>query len=166
MKRSLLLLAAVLLPATAHARTCQEERVPYATDSVITFCLSSYDSANADDNKKVSLKVDATFAAGDIVQSIDGGAESNIDTLPTDEGKCYTQPISVAESTGKAGYIDYVDQDSTRVWIDHCIHYRTFGHASSFYGAANIDLIENQDASDVLDAHGGSGASNGISRDP
>lgn len=130
---------AICFASYALAGTCDQIAIPYATDSVVKFCLKTYDSGAAD-NAKLSLQTGATFASGDVVVQTDTGTAANIGTLPTDRGKCYTQPISIAESTGKLVEITYVDQTSPRLWVDYCIQARTSGHASAFYPTPGVDV--------------------------
>lgn len=133
---------------SAHAANCQKVVVPYATASTINICLSKYDSTNADDNEKVSLKADATFSAGDVKIQTDAGGEGNVATLPTDRGTCYSQPLSVGETTGQRFYLTYIDQDSTQVWVAHCVEGYTFGNASAFYPTADVNVVSASDTAE------------------
>jgi hypothetical protein len=125
----------------ASAGTCEQIVIPYATDSVVKFCLKTYDSGETDDNKKLSLQAAATFEAGDVKVQTDTATEGNAGTLPTDRGTCYTQPISIAESTGKLVEIRYVDQTDPAVWTPYCIQARTAGHSSAFYPTPGVDVV-------------------------
>lgn len=115
------IIAALGIAAVASASPCQYRELQYGTTNVFTVCLKKYDSTQVDDNEKIALKTDATFSAGDVKISTSGGAETNIGTLPSDSGSCYTQIVSAAEATGSRFYITYTDQDSTQVWIATCV---------------------------------------------
>jgi len=54
------------------------------TAKAITFSLFEVDG--------VDLRIDATFAVGDVTISKDGGAEGNTTNLPVDEGKGRSSP--------------------------------------------------------------------------
>jgi len=81
----------------------------------------------------IDLEPAATFAAGDIKISKDGGAEANITNLPTDEGQGYRLILTVAELTASRVRISIVDQTATKVWLDISIMVETYGHASAMH---------------------------------
>lgn len=145
LKPILALVALLSMPLQARANDCTQAVVPYATASTIPFCLKKYDSTNADDNEKVGLKTDATFSAGDVKINLNAAGtwagETNIATLPTDRGNCYSIPLSTGETTGLEGYITIVDQDSTQVWVAACIRFFTSGNAAAFYPTLDANVI-------------------------
>jgi len=79
----------------------------------------------------VDLKVDATFAAGDVKVRKDNGAEANIGTLPTDRGNTYSQPLAIAELQAARTIITYIDQTAPKAWMDKAVIVETYGHASA-----------------------------------
>lgn len=144
MNRLLKILAWILFwGGTAFASgPCQEFVVPYNTASTVSVCLKKYDSSASNDNEKMALKTDITFAAGEVKVNLDHGGEANIGTLPSDRGSCYDFPLSTSETSGKEGYVTFIDASSPKVWIDGCIEYRTYGNASAFYTLPNVSVAQ------------------------
>lgn len=119
MKKLALLFLLFALPA--HA---ENELAQYATAKTIYFCL--YDAADPTD-----MQAGATFAAGDVVITIDGGTPANATNTPTDEGNCYSLALTAAELTGQTVSVEIIDQTVTKVWIDHDVIVQTYGNASA-----------------------------------
>jgi hypothetical protein len=73
----------------------------------------------------------ATFSAGDVQVSKDGGAFTNIGTLPTHVGKgVYQVSLSAAEMTAARVVVVLVDA-ATKVWEDQSVIIDTYGNASA-----------------------------------
>ena len=86
-----------------------------------------------------------TLVSGDATISLDGAAESTLDTLPTEAQsgeKRFTVPISSAEATCKIGKVNIIDQTATKVFEDQAIYFYTYGHASAHmpFLPVNVDL--------------------------
>jgi len=81
----------------------------------------------------VDIEPAATFAAGDIKISKNGGAEVDTANLPTDEGNGYRLILTAAELTASRIRLFIVDQTATKVWLDIEINIETFGHASAMF---------------------------------
>ena len=146
MKR-LFVLVFLLVAARADAEVCQRYSRKYATATTIDFCLKTYNSGASNDNEKLQLKVDATFAAGDIKIAKDEGAEANIGTLPTDEGSCYSMPLTGTELTAARVYIATIDQTSPKIWIDWCGIIETYGNASAQNATPDVNVVSLADDS-------------------
>lgn len=87
----------------------------------------------------IDLEPSATFVAGDVTISKDGGAEANIANLPVDEGQGYRIILTAAELTASRVRIAIVDQSATKVWLDITIVIETYGNASAMQ-AFDLDL--------------------------
>jgi hypothetical protein len=75
-----------------------------------------------------AFKANPTLAAGDVVVSTDGSAETNLDTLPvvTPAGsKRVKVTVSVAEMTGDNVQLTFSDQTATAEWADQTINIQT-----------------------------------------
>lgn len=96
---------------------------PFGQATTLDFALHELDG--------VDLRVDATFAAGDVVLSADEGAEGNVGTLPTDEGTGYSLPLTAAELTAARLIIYLVDQTIPNVWLPDHLIVETYGHPDS-----------------------------------
>ena len=81
----------------------------------------------------IDIEPAATFAAGDIKISKNGGAEVNTTNLPTDEGQGYRLILTAAELTASRIRLFIVDQTATKVWLDIEINIETFGNASAMF---------------------------------
>ena len=68
-----------------------------------------------------AMKVDATFAAGDVTIMIDGGAPANSTNLPVDEGEFYSLVLTAGETNGATICIKVKDQTVPAVWYDAAI---------------------------------------------
>jgi len=75
----------------------------------------------------------ATFAAGDIQISIDGGAYVDTANLPVAEGNSYRLILTAAELTGRRIRLSIVDQTGTKFWLDTDVIIETFGNAAAMY---------------------------------
>jgi len=77
----------------------------------------------------------ATFGAGDVQISKDGGAFTNLATLPTvvpTSGYGVKVQLSAAELTCKTALL--VFHSATSAWNDAVVEVKTFGHSNAFYG--------------------------------
>jgi hypothetical protein len=72
------------------------------------------------------LQAAATFAAGDVTFSIDGGVEANTTNLPADEGQGYSLALTAAELNGARIRITIKDLDGP-AWMDQVIIIETYG---------------------------------------
>lgn len=79
----------------------------------------------------VDLRIDATFATGDIVIMKDEGAEANTTNLPTDEGTGYSLVLTATEMSAARIVLYLIDQTATKVWLDIAIGIETYGNASA-----------------------------------
>jgi len=95
------------------------------TAKAITFSLFEVDG--------IDLRVDATFATGDVTISKDGGAETNTTNLPVDEGKGYSLILTLAELQCSQARVSIVDQTGTKVWLDTELLVETYGNASAMH---------------------------------
>lgn len=86
----------------------------------------------------VDFKTGATFAAGDVKISKDGGAFANTTNLPTELGSGWYQLVLTATETQAARIsISVIDQDATKVFEDQAVYVETYGNASAEH---EIDL--------------------------
>lgn len=140
---SLLLLLNCICVRPVLAGNCDQWVLPYNTAVVLPFCLKNYDSTEVVDNKKVSFQTGATFTAGDVVVNCDNAGDTNVGTLPTDRGNCYSQPLSAAETSCLRGTVNWVDQTASAVWIPHCAEFVTYNSSSAFHaGASRANVIQ------------------------
>lgn len=95
------------------------------TAKAVTFSLFEVDG--------IDLRVDASFATGDVTISKDGGAEVNTTNLPVDEGKGYSLVLTLLELTASQVRISIVDQTGTKVWLDIELIVETYGNASAMH---------------------------------
>jgi hypothetical protein len=109
------------------------------TTKAITFSLFEVDG--------IDLRVDATFATGDVTISKDGGAEVNTTNLPVDEGKGYSIILTLAELTASQVRISIVDQTATKVWLDIELIVETYGNASAMH-AFDLDTASTPQTAD------------------
>jgi len=79
----------------------------------------------------VDMRVDATFATGDITIMKDEGTETNTSNLPTDEGGTYSLVLTAAEMSAARLVVKIIDQTGTKVWLDISIQFDTYGNASA-----------------------------------
>jgi hypothetical protein len=129
----------LLLPAIAGAD--QNITRDYGVSTTINTCLAVY----AD---PVDFEASATFEAGDVVVMKDEGTPANIGTLPTDEGTCYSIPLTATEMQAERVTVTLVDQTGTKVWMDHAIYIETYGDASSQH--PDIDPATAQQRLEIL----------------
>jgi hypothetical protein len=74
-----------------------------------------------------------TFAAGDVVLSIDGGAQANIGTLPSEStagSKMFTFTFTSSELAGAQVAVSIVDLTTTKIFEDQRFIIETYGHPS------------------------------------
>jgi len=95
------------------------------TAKAITFSLYEVDG--------IDLRVDATFATGDVTISKDGGTEVSTTNLPVDEGKGYSLILTLAELQASQVRISIVDQTGTKAWLDTELMIETYGNASAMH---------------------------------
>lgn len=134
----LLLVAFLLIPSFAQAACDRQVRL-YAAATTLDFCLYTYDSSQVNDNNKMTMKVDATFAAGDVKVDKDEAGDNNIGTLPTDRGDCYSVPLTGTELTASRVYITIKDQ-GTKTWVDHCVIIDTYGDPAAQHVVPNVNV--------------------------
>jgi len=89
----------------------------------------------------VDLEVAATFVAGDVKISKDGGAETNTTNLPTDEGSGYRLILTATELQAARIRITIIDQTGTKVWLDINIMIETYGNASAMHALDLDDAV-------------------------
>jgi hypothetical protein len=89
-----------------------------------------------------SVKADATFAAGDVTVMKDEGTPANIGTLPTDEGRVYSFPLTATEMQAARIVVELIDQSDPKVWLDRVVIVETYGHASAQHEHFPVDVIE------------------------
>lgn len=109
---SLLCLAFVAMlvpPRTARAELYLR---PYGVATTVDFCLYNPTAT--------ALLTNASFAAGEVKIMLDEGNETNVTTLPTDEGNCYSQPLTAAEMSAQRIMLQYIDTP-TALWLDKAI---------------------------------------------
>jgi len=94
----------------------------YGEATTITFSLWEVDG--------VDLRVDASFATGDMKIMKDEGAEANMASAFVDEGQGYSIACTATEMTA-ARCVIYAVDSATKVWLDETIHIETYGHASA-----------------------------------
>jgi len=115
--------------------------IPY--NSITTFRVSLESAGTG------NLQTSPTLAAGDVKISKDGGAESNLNTLPAVDGTNTRQvnvTISATESSAGEVRILFADQTSPKEWDDLEIVCWTYGNASSLYPYWNDSRMANLDA--------------------
>lgn len=127
----------------------------YGEAATIDFPLYETDGA--------SLKVDATFASGDVKIMKDEGAEANTSNLPTDEGQGYSLALTATEMQAARIVIYVVDQTSPAVWIDEALVIETYGNASGQH-AFDLDTatvtLSSSERNSIADVSLGRGVSN------
>jgi len=111
------------------------------TAKAITFSLFEVDG--------IDLRVDATFATGDVTISIDGGAEQNTTNLPVDEGKGYSLILTATELSSSQVRVSIVDQTATKVWLDIELVVETYGNASAMH-AFDLDTASSAQTGDAF----------------
>lgn len=130
MKRTLLALGIIF--AASPALACDRLTLPYGAAATIDFCLYN--------TTATALKVDATFSAGDVKINKSEGGENNVGTLPTDQGSCYSQPLSQTELTTARVYLTYIN---AAAYTPHCIIIETYGNASAEHNTtADVNVIK------------------------
>ncbi|TXH58377.1 MAG: hypothetical protein E6Q97_02315 [Desulfurellales bacterium] len=118
------LILALTSPALAE---CEKFTVPYAGTAIMQFCLWEPDGTG--------FKVDASCESStDNLIIKDQAAQTTSENCFVDEGSCYSITIDATDTTVKTGTIMLVDDDN--LWLDKCITYLTYGHASSYFGAS------------------------------
>ncbi len=89
-----------------------------------------------------SFQGNPTLAAGDVKISIDGGAFTNMATLPSvvpTAGKQVKVPLGAAELTGKVMKIHFIDAAGAE-WDDLEVKIETYGHASALHPNIGIAM--------------------------
>ncbi len=119
--RRLTWLLLLIAPLALADRSIERE---YGVATTVDICLPSYASP-------VDFEPAATFAAGDVTVMKDEGTETNIGTLPTDEGNCYSFPLTAAEMQAARVTVRIEDQTNPKVWADTAVYIDTFGNASA-----------------------------------
>lgn len=105
-----LLFAVVLMPVEdSHAEVYLR---PYGVATTVDFCLYNPTAT--------ALLTNAAFAAGEVKIMKDEGTETNVTTLPTDEGNCYSQPLTAAEMSAQRIMLQYIDT-ATATWLDRAL---------------------------------------------
>lgn len=79
----------------------------------------------------VDMRINATFATGDITIMKNEGAPANTSNLPTDEGTGYSLVLTATEMSAARIQITMIDQTGTKVWLDNTIEIETFGNSSA-----------------------------------
>jgi hypothetical protein len=106
----------------------------YATEFIFYAPLVTADSQD--------YKSNPTIAAGDFQVSTDGGAWSNLDTLPTLSPATDIQvkiTLSIAEMTGKKVVVRAIDAAGAE-WEDDFWEIATTGHASAQYPYRDLSV--------------------------
>ena len=116
------LLILFLCPALALAD--RSVILEYGVGTTVDICLPDYESP-------VDWEDSATFAAGDVTVMKDEGAPANIGTLPTDEGDCYSFPLTATEMQAARIVVKIEDQTASKAWADTTVYIDTYGNASS-----------------------------------
>ena len=101
---------------------------PYGVSATINFGLWTVSG--------VDLKIDATFAAGDIKLMKDEGTEANTTNLPADEGQGYSLVLTATEMQAARAVV-YVVDAVTKVWLDDYFVIETTGGP----GAQHVDAM-------------------------
>jgi hypothetical protein len=133
--KKLLVAGLLLIPSTAFAAQCQNETRAYGAATTVGFCLSK-----ADATERIE---DAAAADGDVVITKDEGAEANITAATefTDRGKCYSLALTATEMQA-ARVMVLIEDQGTKAYYDHCISIKTFGHASSQFPTADVNVTQ------------------------
>lgn len=93
---------------------------PYGEAQTINVCLP-------DATDPTDYEAGAAFVAGDVVVQKDEGVPANIGTLPTDEGDCYSFPLTATEMQAARVQVTLIDQTVTKDWIDTAVYIDTYG---------------------------------------
>jgi hypothetical protein len=125
--------ALLLLPAVAMGDVSVLRA--YGSATTVDVCLADYSNA-------VDLIGTATFEAGDVTVMKDEGAPANIGTLPTDEGTCYSLPLTSTEMEAARVTVNLIDQTATKVWMDEAVYIETYGNASALHSVFPADVLE------------------------
>lgn len=94
----------------------------YGVATTINICLPSYSEPR-------DFEPSATFAVGDVMIMQNEAVEVEIDTLPSDEGSCYSLGLTAVEMQAARISIRIEDQDATKIWMDTSIYIETYGNA-------------------------------------
>lgn len=97
----------------------------YGTSATIQFVLYDKDAG--------SLKTNASFVFGDVVISKDGSAETQVVSLPVDEGRSYRLNLTSIDLTAKRIIIFVADQSLPKEWIDTSFVIETYGHQNAMH---------------------------------
>ena len=120
--QSLLVGSLMLLAPFAYAD--RNILLEYGVATTVDVCLPDYGSP-------VDWEDAAAFATGDVTVMKDEGAPANIGTLPTDEGDCYSFPLTAAELQAARIVVNIEDQTNPKVWADTAVYIETYGNASA-----------------------------------
>jgi len=142
MKRLLLLSLLMVFVLPTLGNTAQHYLVKYGAETKLDFALYELDG--------VLLDMDATFAAGDIVLSIDEGDESqttthsgtaDFSTLIADEGSTYSLTVYSEDCTGARMVYTIRDQSSPQLFLDTVLLITTYGNASAQHPTLPARLV-------------------------
>jgi len=114
--------------------------VKYGTATSLYTALFNLNTRTAD--------ADPTLASGDVKLSKDGGALTNLATLPDAlpaAGRQVRIQLSVAETQCKIGFIEFIDQTATAEWDQQHVMFYTYGHPSAF-DTSKFDCIRTSTA--------------------
>lgn len=78
------------------------------------------------------LLTTAALAAGDVKWSKDGGALTNLGTLPTLVGSTWLVTFTAAELQCSQGVLEIIDQPANTAFVSRAIYVTTRGHPSAF----------------------------------
>lgn len=138
------LLLALFLPSSAWAQNTLSRE--YGEATTLAFCLYRADGSG--------LEEAATFSSGDILLMKDEGAETNITTLPTDEGNCYSVPLTANETQCARCLLVVSDQTDPQVWLDKTIRINTYGDSAATHSGtlqiASDGLIQSSTATTAV----------------
>ncbi len=95
----------------------------------------------------VDLRTDAADAGADCTIMKDEGVENTCVNDFADEGKGYSQTLSLAEMQAARIVVYVVDQSGTKVWLDKVIIIETYGNASAQH-AFDLDTASTAQSAD------------------
>jgi len=69
-----------------------------------------------------------TLVPGDVLISINGGADSNVTNLPIIYGGGYSISLTAPETTSQRVRLTVADQAATKKWLDTTMYFETYGN--------------------------------------
>ncbi len=99
----------------------------------------------------VLLVSTAAYAVGDVTISKDEGADTNVSSGFSDNGKGYSQPLTATEMTA-ARIQGYIEDQGTPAWLGRSFTIDTYGHSSAQHPNVGVAYALTTDVTSNLTA--------------